>query len=57
MCPYVRNTRYMVLFMYDLYRPETRENPINGCEQAERASRNWFALLRQKHMFFVIQTR
>ena len=54
MCPYVRNTRYMVLFMtIILYRPETREKPINGCERAERASRNFCTFASETYVFFL----
>ena len=53
MCPYVRNTRYNYGLVHDdLYRPETRENPINGCERAERASRNFCTSASETYMFF-----
>ena len=55
MCPYVRNTRYGLVHD-DLYRPETREKPINGCERAERASRN-FCTFASGTFFFFIPTR
>ena len=48
MCPYVRNTRYNGLVHDDLYRPETRENPINGCE---RASRNFCTFALETYVF------
>ena len=51
MCPYVRNTRYYGLVHDDLYRPETREKPINGCERAERASRNFCTFASETYVF------
>ena len=51
--PYVRNTRYNGLLHDDLYRPETRENPINGCERAERASRNFCTFASETYVFFL----
>ena len=56
MCPYVRNTRYMVLFMTIYTDQKLEKTPLMVVsEQSERAE--IFALLRQKHMFFFIPTR
>ena len=53
MCPYVRNTRYMVLFMTIYTDQKLEKNPLMVVsEQSERAE--IFALLRQKHMFFFL---
>ena len=52
MCPYVRNTRYMVLFMTIYTDQKLEKNPLMVVsEQSERAE--IFALLRQEHMFFL----
>ena len=40
LCPCVRNTRDMVLFIMPTRKPETRDIPTNHCERTERASRN-----------------
>ena len=51
MCPYVRNTRYMVLFMTIYTDQKLEKTPLMVVsEQSERAE--IFALLRQKHVFF-----
>ena len=51
MCPYVRNTRYMVLFMTIYTDQKLEKNPLMVVsEQSERAE--IFALLRQKHICF-----
>ena len=56
MCPYVRNTRYMVLFMTIYTDQKLEKNPLMVVsEQSERAE--IFALLRQKHNVFFIPTR
>ena len=51
MCPYVRNTRYMVLFMTIYTHQKLEKTPLMVVsEQSERAE--IFALLRQKHYVF-----
>ena len=47
MCPYVRNTRYMVLFMTIYTDQKLEKTPLMV------VSEQIFALLRQKHMFFL----
>ena len=57
LCPCVRNTRDMVLFIMPTRKPETRDIPTNHCERTERARRIFFTFASKTYFSYRPETR